>query len=106
MKVTAVLDLNNRFRNKLYVGNKLLASGNNGLEELQLLQRGKRSMLQIVLSEGFAISFAQECPERQRFSLVRSAGGSRIEIDKLAPDCEMLRVSASACDGCPMCPDQ
>lgn len=84
MKIFAILDVSNRYQNKIYADGRLLATGNNGLEELQLVTRGKRTMVQLTLSNAEIILVNERCPK-----IVSGA------------TCELLRITSTACDGCP-----
>ena len=103
-KIFVVLDPNNRYRNQLYVNGKLVADGNNGLEEVALETKGKRSVLKLSLSD-FAISITnEECPELYRYEQIRAVVGDARRIAGLNPTCEMIRMSPNACDGCKLQP--
>jgi hypothetical protein len=81
MKLYAILNLSNRYHNKLYLDGRLLASGNNGLEEIQLVPKGKRTLVQITLSNADVILISEYCPKPEQ--------------------CDLRRISSNACDGCP-----
>ncbi len=100
-----VLDPRNKYNDRLYWGDRLVASGEagNGLESVQLVTRGKRTFAVLELApEGCEVIILQasECPERWRYEDVRSRFGDRERTAALRPLCDLLLQSPTACEGC------
>lgn len=99
-----VLDPNNKYRTCLYVAGQLVADGNNGLEDVVLKTKGKRSVLEITLSDFTLSIMSNECPELYRYDEIRKALGNARRIAGLNPACELIQMSPNACDGCRLQP--
>ena len=105
MKLTVVLNPENKHRNALFYGHQMVASGSSGLEDVSIeWKNGKRAVLHIALTDFSLIVQNDRCPEIDRYHEVQKAFGDRVAINALNPVCEMLRISPSACDGCPKHP--
>lgn len=106
MKLTVILNPDNKHRNALFLGNQMIANADGGgLEDVSIdWKTGKRAVLHIALSEFNVIVQNDKCPEAYRFNEVQKAFGDRAAINMLKPACEMLRISPMACDGCPKNP--
>ena len=105
MKITAVLDLMNRYQSRVLVDGIILAAGNRGLEDIQLVSRGKRTFVQITLSNAEVILIGEECPEKFRYHVIRQFQGNE-RLRQLNLVCDLLQVSLNACDGCAKNPDR
>lgn len=105
MKLTVLLNPENRHRNALFFGNQLIAGGDSGLEDVSISWKdSKRAVLHIALSDFNVIVQNDRCPEAYRFNEITKAFGDRPAMTALKPACEMVRISPSACDGCPKNP--
>lgn len=104
--VTLKIDTQNRYRNELWINGQLVAHGNDGLEgaELKLLNNGKRMVAVLTLTSVNVIVQNTECPEKHRYSEIQRRFGNREELNKLNLVCDMLKMSPTACDGCPYRP--
>lgn len=106
MKLTVVLNPDNKHRNALFLGNQLVAKADGGgLEDVSISwKEGKRAVLHIALTDFNVIVQNDCCPEAYRFNEIQKAFGDRPAMTALKPACEMVRISPSACDGCPKNP--
>lgn len=106
MRLTVILDPENKFRNRLFYGNRLILSGNNGLDEIVVKTKGKKALISLSLTDFNLIVEPNRCPESHRYALIRQNFGNRTGLDALEGglNCELLEVSALACDGCPKRP--
>jgi len=46
-----------------------------------------------------------ECPEAHRYDKIIVGFGNRPELSQLGLVCDMLKISPTACDGCPYKPE-
>ncbi len=108
MRFKLVLDPKNKFRNSLYVGSRLVCTGSTGLEDVALAYRGKRGVLVLTISNFDLVAGQESCPEESRYADIRRHVGDRAGLDALEPEieCDMLKISPLACDGCPLNPDK
>jgi len=65
-----------------------------------LRYEGKRRLLVLEIAD-FDLLPESKCPERHRFELILQAAGSKESITFLGPECDLLKVNAGACSGCP-----
>lgn len=101
-KITCLIDLKNKYRNALYFGNLRLIGGNHGLEAANVDLSGKRAVLHLQITNfDLVICNDQSCPDRFHYDEISAAVGSAEKLAGLGVQCEMLRMSATACDGCP-----
>lgn len=99
-KLLVVVNLKNRYRNALYFDGKLITTGNNGLEGVQVDWQGKNGLIQITLRNAMLLVESDDCPEESRYAQIHAERGNRDGLKSLNPACEMLRMSPNACDGC------
>jgi hypothetical protein len=105
MKIAAVLDVMNRYQSKVLIDGRVLASGNSGLEDIELVTRGKRTFVRLTLSNADVFLIGDSCPEQSRFHVIKQLLGDN-KLRQLNLVCDMLRVSLNACDGCPKHPEK
>lgn len=106
MKLTVVLNQENKYKNRLYLGNRLVASGDNGLEDVTITTKGKRMVAVVALTVFDVIVESENCPELFHYSEIRAAKGNSEALSRLGYTCELLEMSSVACDGCPKNPDR
>ena len=104
MRPTLKIDLSNKFKNELWIGNHLISSGNRGLENVELRNLGKRTVVVLTLTNVNVIVGASSCPETHRYGKILAAFGNHSKLSKLGLVCDLLKVSPHACDGCSMVP--
>lgn len=107
MKPTIKIDTKNKYRNELWLGDRLIVHGNDGLEKVEIITHGKRTAVVLTVTGMNIIVKDSECPEVQRgiYKEIEKRFGNRGELDKLNLVCEMLRMSPTACDGCRFKPE-
>jgi hypothetical protein len=107
VKITAVLNPENKYRNALYLGNRMLINANSGLKDIRIqYDDNKRAVLYLTLTEFNIVIQNDKCPEAGRFNEILAAFGDKNLMKGLNPACEMLGISATACDGCPKNPNK
>ena len=103
-KATLKLDLNNKYKSEFWVGSRLVAHGNNGLESVELKSMGKRTAAVLTLTGLNVIVGNSECPETHRYREIEERFGDVKRLSELGLVCDLLQVSPTACDGCPVHP--
>jgi hypothetical protein len=83
-------------------GDELIISGNTGLEEVSFKQIGKRTAVVLTISD-YEASF-EFCPEAHRYWEIDAAFGNITAIKALNPTCELIQISAFACNNCKLKP--
>ncbi len=105
MKPTIKINTKNKYHNELWIGDRLVASGNNGLESVEIGTVGKRSSVILTLTGVNVIVQDTECPEAHRYDKIMDGFGDRTKLSRLGLVCDMLKISPTACDGCPYRPE-
>ena len=100
MKLTVVVDPKNKYMNRLYCGSRMIASGTDGLENVEILTKGKRAMVVLSLTKVEIVMDSEICPESYRYDEISKARGNAEALGKLGITCDMLKTSPNACDGC------
>lgn len=104
-KLTLILNTENSYENKLLYGTELIDDGKSGLRfSIDQPPSHKRTVYTIRTSSVNVILIGSHCPEAWRYDEVNGAFGDKEKIDALDPSCEMLKISAKACIGCPSHP--
>lgn len=106
MKLILVMDPENKYRNKLYLGNRLIVTGTQGLEDVKIETRGKKAVATLTVSIFDLIVDSERCPELFHYGDIRRSKGDRQALKALGYTCEELALSPNACDGCPKNPDR
>lgn len=103
--MTVLLNPDNKYRNALFLGDRMIINGNSGLKDIEIrYDENKRAVLYLKISEFNLYIQTEKCPEESRFGEVQKAFGDRTKMLALRPVCEMLTISPTACDGCPKTP--
>lgn len=106
MKLTLKIDSKNKYRNELWVGDRLAVHGNDGLENVEIVTHGKRTAAVLTLTGVNIIVKDSECPEAYRYHEIMERFGNRSKLSELGLICDMLKISPTACDGCVYRPDR
>lgn len=102
MKLTVVLNLSNKYKNRLLSLGKEVCNGNGGLEEVRLVSKGKRAAVELLLTDFDIVIEDDDCPELWRYDSIEKAFGDKDMIARLkpVPVCDLIKISPRACDGC------
>ena len=100
MRPVIKINTRNKYHNELWIGDSLVANGNNGLENVEIKTQGKRSTVVLTLTGVNVIITDAECPEVHRYDKILDAFGDSPKLAKLSLVCDMLKISPTACDGC------
>lgn len=104
-QLTLVINTENAYENKLIYGTELIDTGESGLRfNIEQSPSHKRTTYLIRTTQVNVILLGSHCPEAWRYDQVNEAFGDMEKIRALNPDCEMIRISAKACIGCPFHP--
>lgn len=98
------MDPKNKYRNQLFWGDRLVASGGNGLDDVSFGCKGKRMTATVTLTD-FELMI-DTCPELHQYEEIRRRKGNVGALKQLGYECDLLAQSAYACDGCPKNPDK
>src|SRR5262245_27140267 len=104
MKLRLVVDPQNKYHNQLFLGERLIASGNNGLEDVSFSTKGKKLAATITLTSFDLI--VDVCPESHRYEKIRPNIGNDRALAAVGFECTLLKQSAYACQGCPKQPER
>ncbi len=106
MKPTIKINSRNKYHNELWMEGRLVANGNNGLENVEIKTMGKRTSVVLTLTGVNIIIKDTECPEAHRYDQILERFGDRSKLSELNLICDMIKISPTACDGCPYKPDE
>ena len=105
MKLCLVIDPKNKYETKLYYGNRLIASGSNGLDDVHLITKGKRTIAVVSLTDFELVVESENCPELYHYGDIRANKGNQDGLKRVGYSCDLLEISATACEGCRKNPD-